>query len=532
MSLSAVRSPALERRPEGPRIACAVTPLFPLAARLRSEPELRHEALAVVAGSGGAARVVAATRRARRAGIRPGQTLAQARGRLPDLVVRPRDPACEDAAREALLDVAEGFSPRVEDAGAGVVFLDATGVARLYPGDEPPELAMARALALAIERRAGLPVRVGVAGSKLAARVAAEQPGSPTVVPAGAEADFLAPLPTARLAPAAEILATLERWGVRSVGELARLPHAQVVSRLGPVGQELQEIARGIDPRPLEPRQPPPSFREGMELEWPLVALEPFLFVARAALERLVSRMVPHGLGCARLELALTLEPSGRHERSIALPAPTRDVKTLLTLLRLDLESHPPGAPTVGFELVAHPDRPREAQLNLFGAVALSPERLATTLARLFALLGEARAGSPRPLDAHRPEGFLLVPFAPPPPPAERPEPQPARGHLALRVLRPPVPLAVTVDGTETPSPTALEPTVAGEEERRPRLQGRVRVASGPWRLEEGWWEDAAATGGGGWRREYWDVELVSGGVFRLYRDVGSGEWYADGVYD
>jgi protein ImuB len=82
-----------------PRTACLLLPLFPLAARLRSEPELTREALVVVEGNGNAARVVAATRAARAAGVRPGLSLPQARALCPKLVARPRDEECERAAQ-------------------------------------------------------------------------------------------------------------------------------------------------------------------------------------------------------------------------------------------------------------------------------------------------------------------------------------------------------------------------------------------------------------------------------------------------
>src|SRR5215831_13872808 len=108
-------------------LACLYVPLFPLAARLRSEPELKEETVVVCEGNGGAARVVAATRKARRAGIEPGMTLPQARAILPKLVARGRDRAGERAAQEALLEVAEAFSPRVEDGGEGVAYLELDG---------------------------------------------------------------------------------------------------------------------------------------------------------------------------------------------------------------------------------------------------------------------------------------------------------------------------------------------------------------------------------------------------------------------
>ncbi len=77
--------------------------------------------------------------------------------------------------------------------------------------------------------------------------------------------------------------------------------------------------------------------------------------------------------------------------------------------------------------------------------------------------------------------------------------------------------------------PFAVEASGLAEETSRrgrPHIEGAVRVASGPWSMEEGWWTADAA------RREYWDVELSTGGLYRLYRDLASTRWYADGLYD
>jgi protein ImuB len=488
-------------------------PLFPLAARLRCEPGLAREAVVVCAGNGHAARVVAANRLARRAGIRPGETLRQARALMPGLVARGRDVASERAAQEALLEVAETFSPRVEDAGEGVVYLDTTG-------DPAPETEIAQALARAAER-AGLPARVGVASSKLAARVAADSATSPNLVGPGEEARFLAPLPLARLTPALELAETLRRWGLRSIGDFARLSADEIASRLGAAGADLHAIARGEDPRPLVARTPPPDFREGIDLEWPLVALEPFLFVGHAALERLTARLAARGLGCLRLLITLRLDPDGVAERAIDLPAPTRDAKTLLTLVKLELEKNPPGAPVVGFTFAALPDRPRNAQLTLLGVPELSPDLLATTLARLFALLGPGRAGTPHSPDGHRPERFEVLPYG------EKVGTGTtlSRGLLTVRVLRPPIELEVLAADI-TARPSSLRSLTDENGSSRPRLEGAVRVAAGPWRLEDGWWSEGPAN------REYWDLELDGGGLYRVYRDLASERWFADGMYD
>jgi protein ImuB len=519
------------------RIACIYIPMFPLAARLRSEPELLQEALAIVEGNGNNAHVVAATRRARTKGIRPGHSLAQARSILPKLIARGRDTECERTAQEALLEVAETFSPRIEDSGDGVVYIDVAGMERHFQNAEgrgqsadenqdasalcAPRSALSSEYELArtaIQKceAIGLPARVGVAASKLASRVAAELPKSPTVVEPGKEADFLAPLPLTRLGPEMNAAMTLDRWGITSIGDLARLPESEIASRLGEIGRDLHYAARGIDPRPLIPRALPPEFREGMELEWPLVALEPFLFIASAALDRLTKRMEVQGFACTRLELTMNLEPDGFHSRAIELPAPTRDVKTMLTLLRLDLEKTPPGAPVVGFVIVAHPDRPRRAQLSLFGPAALSPEKLATTIARLISLLGDGRIGMAMAVDGHLPERYSIADYAPPPPPDARRKPAKSRGLLAVRVFRPPIPVEVI---TRRVGDDLQIQHINGEGD----ISGPVRMSSGPWRIEDGWWKDGPAA------REYWDVE-VGAGVYRVF-ETNDG-WRIDARYD
>src|SRR5450759_772533 len=269
-------------------LACLFIPLFPLAARLRSEPDLKGEAVAVFEGNGNAARVIASTRKAREKGLRPGMTLPQARSLFPKRLARSRDPESERAAQEALLEIADTFSPRVEDAGEGLVYLDLEGLPQLREVNSPagchpeersdsqqstvnspvgchpeersdegsapahvpsiqnpkskiqnsPIHALAREIISAAEKMS-LPLKVGIATSKLAARIAAGLPDSPTVVPEGEEGQFLGPLPLSRLAPAIEIAKMLERWGIRSIGEFARLPEGEVASRLGELGREL-----------------------------------------------------------------------------------------------------------------------------------------------------------------------------------------------------------------------------------------------------------------------------------------------------
>ncbi len=532
------------------RIVCLRVPDFPLAARLRGEPDLAGETVVVVEGQGATAQVVAATSRARLAGIEAGMTLAQSRVRVSGLVARGRDAASERAACEALGDVAESLSPRVEDAGEGVVYLDGDGLDRRHP----TETALAHAARVAA-RAVGLVTRVGVASNKLVASAAtrveleseAGEADDILIVPSGDEAAFLAPLDVALLDPAPEVAQALASWGVGTLGELARLDPAQVASRLGRAGRDLCAAAHGIDPRPLVPRARPAAFHEGMELEWPLVTIEPFLFIARAALDRLTIRLAARGLAAARLTLELTLDPHGRDVRTVELPAPTREAKTLLELTRLSLEERTPGAPVAGFAFVADLVAPRRSQATLFGPPEPSLEKLATAVARLGARLGAERVGSPRTVDGHVPERFERVPHVLPPEPAgtKSGRRKPARasgdvarglvprqpisrnyGLLAVRVLRPPVLLDVIVEAPPLLRPVSIQGPAHASSPPVQHIQGAVRVASGPWSLEEGWWGAAPVT------RAYWDVELTNGDLVRIFRDCRTNTWFADGVYD
>jgi protein ImuB len=312
---------------------------------------------------------------------------------------------------------------------------------------------------------------------------------------------------------------TLDKWGVHTVGDLARLPADRIAARLGSAGEAAHRTARGEDPEPLVPHHPQPVLREGLELEWPVFTVEPLLAALRQSLERIHHRLEYQDMACTLLELELAIEPDGADRRLIRLPAPARDVEALLALIRLEIEARPPRGPVAAFLCIVHPDRPRTAQLTLFGPPEIRPERLAVTLARLAARLGPDRVGSPRMVDSHLPENAGNESFDPPPAPTSRRTPRAGRGLLAVRVLRPPVPLEVIFEGVQPVS-------VASENGAKPHIQGLVRVAAGPWGLEEGWWKDEPVG------REYWDVELSGGGLYRIYRDTNSENWFADGLYD
>jgi protein ImuB len=498
------------------RIACIHVAAFPLAAWWRADPELRGVPLIVTDAPGPRAHIVAAAPEALRRGVAVGMTAAQAVAIASDLVVRAASPAAEHAAQAALCDVAYSCSPRVEESGMGTVYCDADGLRELYPS----ETELARAI-VTRARALGLEASVGIAAIKIAAQLAARDGGGCAVIPAHEEWQFLAPLPIHLLAPDAVLQETLTRWGLRTLGDLAALPASAVATRLGPAGAQLARRARGEDEHPLAPRPLPVHFEETAELEYGVDSLEPFLFVVRGLLDRLTARLALRGLICGDLRLSLGLAGRGRDERIVTVAAPSNEIKPLLTLIRLHLESHPPSDAVESVRLAAVPERLRPMQLDLFRPNGPAPAQLAATMARLAALCGADRLGAPVVTDSHRPDAYALADFVQTVS-ANGPR-APDTGHrpIALRALRPPHRLEVFCNRGQPDFIRRTEP-----DDSAYGCTGRVVTFVGPWRLQGEWWRPDA------FHRDYYDAQLSDGVVYRLFFDLAQQQWFVDGVYD
>jgi protein ImuB len=470
--------------------------------------------------------------------------------------------AADGTAREALEAVAREFSPRVEVCNPREITLDLTGLARLFGG--------ARTIAEELRRTAadrGLRVRVAIAATRSAARLLVRHRAGIAVVEPGSEAAVLAPLPLSLLAVVADavadgvdpILETLTHWGLRTLGELAALAPDDVAARLGRAGVEWQRLARGEDARPLVPALPDERFEQALDLEWPIEGLEPLSFVLARLLEPLEAHLARRDRGAAVLHVRLHLVTRTVYERSLQLPAPMRDARALRTLALLDLESHPPDAAIDRVVVAVDPTPGRVVQFSLLTRALPSPERLSTLMARLSAVMGEGRCGSPAPVDTWQPGAFAMKPFAPR---ETRVSDEPRRrgdaetrssdelrasasprlvatgasDHsvsvpqgddlcasasprfvTALRRFRMPLPARVRVDDGR-PVRVAID--------RRGFSGGRVEMAAGPWRTSGAWWREDA------WERDEWDVALSDGATYRLFRERDADRWFVEGVVD
>ena len=562
--------------------ACIYVPNFPLMAILRSEPELRACAVAVLEGKPPLERVLTGNAKAASFGIVPGVTKSQAE-LCSGLALRSRSALQETAAHAALLDCAQSFSPRVEDAARGTALIDLAGMESLL--GTLPEIAHN------IHSRAnllGLDANIAAASNANAAMLAARGFSGVTIIPSGQEAEKLGSLAVEVLFPdekpdqkeeegASLILETLARWGVRNLRSLAALPEVALSERLGQQGLCLQRLARGAAARTLVPVEAPLVFEEAVELEHPVLLLEPLAFLLNRLLEQLCARLGSRALATQELRLCLHLDcfagmdeestnngiPSEseassnqsqssstsrrvissrqtQFNRTLRLPLPMLDAKLFLKLLQLDLNAHPPGAPIVKIHLAAEPARPRTAQGGLFLPPSPEPEKLELTLARIAAMVGKDRVGALEMLDTHHPEGFRIQRFvselakesqrrrpyqaATEKLSAEKQIEKPTNVEkpavTALRRFRPPLRAAVSLDNGQ---PMRVVCVKAKE------VNGSILWKAGPWRSSGDWWEHAA------WSRDEWDIALQNANTIALYRlvhDLLGGGWFVEGTYD
>jgi hypothetical protein len=336
-------------------------------------------------------------------------------------------------------------------------------------------------------------------------------------------------------------LVIFERWGLRTLGDLAALRRADLHARLGPLGVRLHQAASGEDTAPLVPIEEPQTFVNRLNLEWPVDGLEPLSFVLARQCESLSAALERADRGAVAVTTRLHLVTRADHVRTLQLPSPIRDARTLRTLVLLDLESHPPPAAidVVEIELQVVPGL--IVQGTLLTRALPSPDDLATLTSRLCALMGDTRVGAPALVDTYDERRSTMTTFmeqavkrqapgpgpkAPDPSPSI-PSPSPLPSALCplpchvpcLRRYRIPLAVTVTVERGRPASVRANTRGIPG---------GDIVNVAGPWRSSGRWW----APGDGRWDRDEWDIELVTGGCYRLVRDRFTGRWEIEGEMD
>lgn len=496
------------------RVACAMMVDPAWSALVRTDPTIAEQCLAIVDEDGARGVVLAVSPAAQRAGVRVGQRIHRARAIARSLIVRVQDVHGRACARQALYDAARSLSPSVRLDGDRV-FLDARGVRGRFESEEGFAAALVRTC-----ENVGLAVSVAIArGCRTAAALARSAGASECiVVPDGHERAALARLPITQLELDSKLLRSLTSMGIHTVEALARLDPAATAMRLGPSAADAVRLARGEDHSSIVAQRPSERFEECASFEWELTELEPLLFVCKRLFDNAIARLACRSLSSRQARVSFALRAGGVHERTIRLGAPTREVAVWLRWLRASLDAAPPPDAVVGAKVEFVACAPRAVQLGLFDPAGPAPERWAVALARIEAIVGHERVGTPCAASTHRPGEVRLAEFDPSI--ALQPEQLSPwrdvapRFGLALHVFRPPKRARVHHEH-------GVIRALVSEE-----IAGRVERCAGPYRRVGQWWTSEP------FAQDSWDVALVDRTLLRVAYDYRTGEWTIEGRYE
>src|SRR5947208_1161317 len=314
------------------------------------------------------------------------------------------------------------------------------------------------------------------------------------------------------------ILAILHKWGIHTIGQLAALDKQQLGARLGPEAIRMWERANGQSSRVIKLIRPPESFEESFEFENEIETAEPLLFMLRRFLEQLAVRLCGIYFVAKELRLQITFSNKQHYERCFKIPQPTNDVDLLFQMLHTHLENFKSEYPITAVSLEAKPTKASQQQFGLFEIPLRDPNQLYETLARLIALLGSDRVGTPVLEETHRSDAFQIEPFSCEAGESVVPSGEPpdalrtAHTTTALRRFRPAVSASVFLSEN---IPAHL---------RSAKVNGKVAQQSGPYRASGNWWDEKI------WSRSEWDLELENRTLIRCHESEGT--WKIDGIYD
>ena len=404
-----------------------------------------------------------------------------------------------------------------------------------------------------IAQSCSVEAQVGVADGVFAAGLAAR---TGQLVPVDGTPGFLAGVDIAAL-DRPDLADLLRRLGIRTLGDFAGLPFADVLGRFGVDAALAHRLAAGSDERPLAVRQPPPDLDVTQTFDEPLVRVDVAAFAARQLAERLHDRLAGYGLACTRLGIAAVTEPgeelyrTWRHD-GLLTAAGIAD-RTRWQLDGWLTRSHPRPGGIVRLSLF--PDGVLEYagfQLGLWGDAGEERDRAHRALTRVQGLLGPDAVGT-AVLGGGRDPGdrVRLIPWG-----DERPQatgarvdpralgPWPGRLPAPSPATVPPDPLPVDVlDATGAPVGVSARLELTGAParlatgERTGERTGETTGArggfggdvitgwAGPWPVDERWWAPDEAS-----RRVRFQVSLADGRALLLTLEAGG--WSITGVYD
>jgi DNA polymerase-4/protein ImuB len=261
--------------------------------------------------------------------LRDARTVAR------DLTLLPPDPVFYARTFDALLDALEDAEPAVEPGDDGVAF------AAIDPhADEAGEWRAAARLLAAVRDNAGVTASAGIGEGKFIAWCAAvvSAPGEATIVPSGAEAAFVEPLSASFLPVSYETQRKLALYGLRSIGDIARLPAGAVQAQFKHEGARLHELARGIDRAPFVPRTRREPVGASLTMPAPTVNGGALIIAARQLAGRLLQAPAMRYRQVRQLRLSMALLDGGSWERTLTFREPLGDEESIVFALKKLIE--------------------------------------------------------------------------------------------------------------------------------------------------------------------------------------------------
>lgn len=311
----------------------------------RDKPSLRGKPV-IVGGLGPRGVVSTASYEARVFGVRSAMSMSEARSRCPNAAYLSGRYAVYQSVSSVVMAALRAVSPVVEPLSLDEAFVDLAGSADGVPGSVAAATSVGARLRSTIVDTTGVTASVGVAGSKLMAKIASEQakPDGLVVVAPGTELELLHPLPVRALPGVGPATAArLARFGVKTVGDLARITEPDLVDLLGDAhGRSLHRLSLGQDARTVNAERESKSV--SVEDTFDRDLTDPALLaaiVARLA-EKVSGRLRRAGLSGRTITLKTRLHDFTTLSRSATLPAPTDDVRVvgrLATRLLADLDT-------------------------------------------------------------------------------------------------------------------------------------------------------------------------------------------------
>jgi DNA polymerase-4/protein ImuB len=317
------------------RLACVTVPHFRIALERGRAPHLAGRALAIGEPPPGTNQVLDCSPEAAAHGVRTGMPLRDARTVVPDLVVLPPDPVFYARRFEALLDALEQAEPAIQAADDGVAF------AAVDPNaGEAAGWRAAERLLHAVRASAGVAASAGIGEGMFIAWCAAavSAPGEATIVPAGQEQAFLAPLSTSFLPVSYDAQRKLALYGLRTIGDVAQIAVGAAQAQFGREGARLHDLARGIDRTPFVPRARREPVGASLTMPAPTVNTAALIIAARQLTGRLLRLPAMRYRHVRQLRLRLTLLGGGSWERTLTFRDPLGDEEAIVFVLKKLIE--------------------------------------------------------------------------------------------------------------------------------------------------------------------------------------------------